>query len=396
MADPRPAIEILRRLVALDTTSAKSNLPLIQEVADYLDRFRIKVRLSGEDTSVKANLFATIGPEEPGGIVLSGHSDVVPVAGQPWTTDPFRLAERDGRLYGRGTTDMKGFIACTLALVPELAAARLEQPVHLAFSYDEEVGCVGVRSLISLIGSELPRPKLAIIGEPTEMKVVNAHKGISSQTTTVTGRDGHSSRPQAGVNAVAYAAEIIGFLNRLAEEYGSRSEADPRFDPPGTTFNVGIISGGTAVNIIARECRFRWEFRPAPGIDPGEILDRLGAFVAAAILPRMRAVDRRADVVTTVDAAAPPLVPIDGSPAEELALQLSGTNACHAVSYVCEAGLFARAGVPAVVCGPGSIAQAHQPDEYVAISQLEACSAFLRRLVPRVTTRPAAQAAPTG
>jgi acetylornithine deacetylase len=385
MADPRPAIDVLRRLVAFDTTSAKSNLPLIEEVANYLDRFRIKVRLSGEDTSTKANLFATIGPDQAGGIVLSGHSDVVPVAGQPWTADPFSLTERDGQLYGRGTTDMKGFIACALALVPELAAARLRRPVHLAFSYDEEVGCVGVRSLIALIGSELPRPSLAIIGEPTEMKVVNAHKGISSQTTTVTGRDGHSSRPHVGVNAVVYAAEIIGFLNRLAEEYGRRPDADARFDPPGTTFNVGIIEGGTAVNIIARECRFRWEFRPAPGVDPDEILDRLNAFVAAAILPRMRAVDPRAGVTTTVDAAAPTLTPVAGSPAEELALQMSGTNACHAVSYVCEAGLFARAGIPAVVCGPGSIAQAHQPDEYVAVGQLEACSAFLQRLVPRLT-----------
>jgi acetylornithine deacetylase len=383
MPDPRPAIEILRRLVGRDTTSARSNLLLIEDVADYLDGHGIKVRLSGTDTSVKANLFATIGPEQPGGIVLSGHSDVVPVAGQPWTDDPFRLTERDGRLYGRGATDMKGFIACALALVPQLARLRLKQPVHLAFSYDEEVGCVGVRSLIALIGNELPRPRLAIIGEPTEMRVVNAHKGISSQTTTVTGRDGHSSRPHAGVNAVAYAAEIIAFLNRLAEEYG-RPGSDPRFDPPGTSFNVGIIGGGSAVNIIARECQFRWEFRPAPGVDPREILERLDAFVAADILPRMRAVDPAAGVVTTVNAAAPTLVPLPGSAAEELALQVSGTNACHAVSYVCEAGLFAEAGIPAVVCGPGSIAQAHQPDEYVAVSQIEACTGFLSKLVRRL------------
>jgi acetylornithine deacetylase len=384
MPDPRPAIDILRRLVARDTTSAKSNLPLIEDVADFLDGFGIKVRLSGTDTSVKANLFATIGPEEPGGIVLSGHSDVVPVVGQPWTTDPFQLAERDGRLYGRGSTDMKGFIACALALVPDLAGRRLKQPVHLAFSYDEEVGCIGVRSLIALIGNELPRPRLAIIGEPTEMKVVNAHKGISSQTTTVTGRDGHSSRPQAGVSAIAYAAEIVAFLNRLADEYGRRPDGDPRFDPPGTSFNIGIIAGGTAVNIIPRECQFRWEFRPTPGVDPREILDRLEAFVAADILPRMRAVDPAASVATTVNASAPTLVPLPGSAAEELALQVSGTNACHAVSYVCEAGLFARAGVPAVVCGPGSIAQAHQPDEFIAVGQIAACSAFLHRLAARL------------
>jgi acetylornithine deacetylase len=385
MVDPRPAIEILRRLVARDTTSARSNLPLIEDVADYLDGFGVKVRLSGADTSVKANLFATMGPEEDGGIVLSGHSDVVPVDGQPWTTDPFRLDERDGRLYGRGATDMKGFIACALALAPELAGRRLKRPVHFAFSYDEEVGCVGVRALIDLIGRELPRPAIAIIGEPTEMKVVNAHKGISSQTTTVTGRDGHSSRPQAGVNAVAYAAEVIAFLNRLAAEYASRPDHDHRFDPPGTTFNVGMIAGGTAVNIIARECQFRWEFRPAPGVDPREVLDRLERHVAAEILPRMRAVDRNASVATVVDVTAPTLTPVAGSAAEELALHLSGTNACHAVSYVCEAGLFARAGIPAIVCGPGSITQAHQPDEFVAASQIAACSAFLERLIPRLT-----------
>ncbi len=375
------AIDWLTRLVGFDTTSANTNLPLIEDVAGHLGDLGAAVRLIHDDGGTKANLFATFGPEREGGIVLSGHSDVVPVTGQPWDTDPFVVAERDGRFHGRGTTDMKGFIACALALAPDMAAMRPETPIHIALSYDEEVGCLGVRPMIEAIGRALPRPRLAIVGEPTGMRVANAHKGISQQTTVVTGRDGHSSRPGSGVNAVAYAAEIIGFLDRLAAEYGARASAASRFDPPATTFNFGIISGGTAVNIIARECAFRWEFRPTPDVDPGEILARLEDFVASEILPRMRAVDAAAGVATTVDIAAPTLEPVAGSPAEELALGLTGANEAVAVSYVCEAGLFSAAGIPAVVCGPGGVAEAHQPNEFVALDQLAACSAFLKRLM---------------
>ncbi len=375
------ATDWLARLVGFDTTSVNSNLPLIEDVAGHLDDLGASVRLIRDDDGAKANLFATIGPERAGGIVLSGHSDVVPVSGQPWDSDPFVMSERDGCFYGRGTTDMKGFIACALALAPEMASRAIETPIHMALSYDEEVGCLGVRSMIEAIGRELPRPRLAIVGEPTEMRVANAHKGISQQTTVVTGRDGHSSRPGSGVNAVAYGAEIIGFLDRLAAEYGQRANDTSRFDPPGTTFNVGVITGGTAVNIIARECAFRWEFRPTPDVDPDEILARLDDFVEAEILPRMRAVDPAAGVSTTTEIAAPTLVAAAGSPAEELALGLTGDNAPVAMSYVCEAGLFSGAGIPAVVCGPGSIAEAHQPNEFVALDQLEACTAFLERLM---------------
>ncbi len=378
------ATDWLARLVGFDTTSAKTNLPLIEDVAGYLEDLGASVRLIRDDGGAKANLFATFGPERTGGIVLSGHSDVVPVTGQPWDTDPFVMSERDGRFHGRGTTDMKGFIACALALAPEIASRGIETPIHIALSYDEEVGCLGVRSMIEAIGRELPRPRLAIVGEPTEMRVANAHKGISQQTTVVTGRDGHSSRPGSGVNAVAYGAEIIGFLGRLAAEYNERASSASRFDPPGTTFNVGVITGGTAVNIIARECAFRWEFRPTPDVDPDEILTRLDDFVEAEILPRMRAVDPAAGVATTVEISAPTLEPVAGSPAEELALGLTGANAAVAMSYVCEAGLFSGAGIPAVVCGPGSIAEAHQPNEFVALDQLEACTAFLSRLLASV------------
>jgi acetylornithine deacetylase len=375
------ATDWLARLVGFDTTSAKTNLPLIEDAAGHLDDLGAAVRLIHDDGGAKANLFATIGPEREGGIVLSGHSDVVPVAGQPWDSDPFVMTDQDGKLVGRGTTDMKGFIACVMALAPEIAAKAPETPIHVALSYDEEVGCLGVRSMIEAIGRELPRPKLAIVGEPTEMRVANAHKGISQQTTVVTGRDGHSSRPGRGVNAVAYAAEIIGFLDDLAAEYGARTSPDSRFDPPGTSFNVGVITGGTAVNIIARECTFRWEFRPTPEVRPEEVLARLDAFVAAEITPRMRAVDADAGVRTTVEIAAPTLDPVDGSPAEELALRLTGANQADAMSYVCEAGLFHEAGVPSVVCGPGSVAQAHQPNEFVSTDQIASCTRFLERLI---------------
>ncbi len=381
------ALEWIERLIGFNTVSANPNMPLVDEIANYLDGFDIPVKLIHDDTGTKANLFATIGPQPDGveGIVLSGHTDVVPVAGQPWDSDPFRMIEKDGRLYGRGSADMKGFIGCALALVPDLAARKLSTPVHLALSYDEEVGCVGIRRLIELIGTELPRPKLVIVGEPTGMNVFDAHKGISQQSTTVIGLDAHSSRPGEGVNAVAFAAEIIGFIGRLAVEYAGSINDNIRFDPPGTTFNIGTIEGGSAVNIIARECTFRWEFRPTPGIDPQSILDRVDAFINAEILPRMHAVDTNASVQTTVNVTAPTLESGPDSLAVQFALRLAGANQTGAAAYVCEAGLFAQAGIPAVICGPGNIAQAHKPNEYVDLSQIDACSKFLTRLADDLT-----------
>lgn len=384
MATRLSSVEWLERLVAFDTTSANSNLALIGAVADFLDGYGIRARLVHNDAGDKANLYATIGPDDRGGIVLSGHSDVVPVAGQPWRTDPFALHSEAGKLYGRGTADMKGFIACVLAAVPSLIDRPLRTPIHIALSYDEEVGCIGIRRLLDVIRAELPLPAAVIVGEPTGMRVVNAHKGISVQTTTVTGQDGHSSAPQRGVSAIAYAAEIIRFLAGLAGELASKGGADPRFDPPGTTVNVGTIWGGAAVNIIARECAFRWEFRSIPDADPAAVLKRVDAFVAAEILPRMRAVAPDASVVTETRAGSPALPAEPDSPAEALARRLTGANESHAVAFVCEAGLFRQAGIPAVVCGPGEIAQAHQPNEFVARDQLAACDAFLERLAKEI------------
>jgi acetylornithine deacetylase len=376
------AVQWIERLIGFDTVSANPNMPLIEDVANYLDGFGIPVKLVPDDTGTKANLFATIGTEldTEDGIVLSGHTDVVPVVGQPWDTDPFRMIEKDGRLYGRGSADMKGFIGSALAMIPELVARELSAPVHLALSYDEEVGCIGVRHLIGLIGTELPRPKLVIVGEPTGMTVFDSHKGISQQSTTVTGLDAHSSRPHEGVNAVAFAAEIIGFISHLAVEYAGPPHDNIRFDPPGTTFNIGTIEGGSAVNIVARECTFKWEFRPTPGTDRQTILDRVDAFIDTEILPRMHAVDPDAGVETTVKVTAPTLDSNPESLAVEFALRLAGANRTGAASYVCEAGLFAEVGIPAVICGPGNIAQAHKPNEYVDQSQIDACSKFLERL----------------
>ena len=377
------AIEMIQRLVGFDTVSARSNLALIEFVRDYLSGYGIESRLTFDAGGGKANLFATIGgPAEGGGVVLSGHTDVVPVEGQPWESDPFHVVARDGRLYGRGTADMKSFLAVALALVPEVRKRELKVPIHLALSYDEEVGCLGVPALLRDVADALPRPpRLAIIGEPTMMRVANRHKGIHAFETRVTGRDGHSSGTHRGVNAIVHAAEIIGFLDALAAEQRRQGPFEEGFDPPYTTINVGTVEGGTALNIIPRHCAFRWEFRPVPATDPADLLTRVETFVAESVLPRMRAVAAEAEVVTVARCAVPPLLPEADSPAETLARALTGANAAIGAAFVTEAGLFQQAGIPAVVCGPGSIEQAHQPNEYIALDQVAACEAFLRRLI---------------
>jgi len=373
-------IDLIRRLVGFDTVSVHSNLALIHYARDYLRDLGIDSRLTFDAEGKKANLLAAIGPNVPGGIVLSGHTDVVPVAGQPWESDPFTVVERDGRLYGRGTADMKSFLAIALALAPEFRAAKLRVPIYLALSYDEEVGCLGVGKLLDDLTAALPRPAAAIIGEPTLMKLINRHKGFQSFTTTVTGRDGHSSATHRGVNAIAYAAEIVAFLTQLAAEIAAKGPLDDGFDPPYTTINVGAISGGTAVNIIARQCSFDWEFRPIPGFDPAPLRRRFDAFIAESILPRMRAVAPEAGVVTIQDSGSPPLVPEADSPAEALVRLLTGANIAGAVSFGTEASHFQESGIPAVICGPGSIEQGHQPNEFIALEQVDACIAFMRKL----------------
>ncbi len=374
---------MLGRLVAFDTTSRGSNLALIHWVRDYLAAHGVASHLTYDDARSKANLFATVGgdAERGGGIVLSGHTDVVPVDGQAWDTDPFAMTERDGRLYGRGTADMKGFIAIALALVPELKARRLRTPIHLALSYDEEVGCFGVPRLIEAMPAGAGRPRLAIVGEPTELRIVTANKGVAVFATTVTGLEAHSSATHRGVSAILAASEIIGCIGRIAAEHAANPRPGSDFDPPYTTFNVGTITGGTAQNIIPRHCRFTWEYRLLPGDDAEAIERRVQDFIADDLLPRLRRVHPGADVVTERVAEIPSFQAAPDSPIEALLRQLTGSNApAAAVAFGTEAGFFEAAGLPAVVCGPGSIDVAHQPNEYITRAQLDAGTDLIRRI----------------
>ncbi len=378
------ALELLETLVAFDTTSRNSNLELIDFASEYLKRHGIDSELVHDETGSKANLYATVGPRRDGGIVLSGHTDVVPVDGQDWDTDPFVLHESGGKLYGRGTADMKGFCAAALAMVPEFLNRELDVPIHLAFSYDEEVGCVGVHGLVPHVTVPGMTPKAVIVGEPTSMRVVNAHKGIRGFRTVVTGLEAHSSATHKGVNAVMIAADLIAYLSRVAGEEIEAGHPESRFDPPYTSVSVGPISGGTALNIIPKQCSFLWEYRALPGRNEEEILDGFTRYVNEIVLPKAKSVSEAADIETTSLARVPPLVPDSDTSVETLIMALAGTNQSFTVSYGTEAGVFREAGIPAVVCGPGDIMQAHRPNEFIAISEIEACIGFLRRVLDHV------------
>jgi acetylornithine deacetylase len=376
------AFDILERLIAFPSVSSQSNLTLIQWIRDYLAELGVTAHLvQAPDGQPKANLWASIGPDAPGGLVLSGHTDVVPVEGQPWSSDPFTLTRRDGRLYGRGTSDMKTFIALCLALVPEMRVRPLKVPIHFAFSYDEEVGCLGAPHLIAELGKRFPKPALAIIGEPTELQIGTRHKGCYSVETEVTGRDAHSSQTNRGANAIVAAAAIVAALDRIAEALKQSGFLDANFEPPYPTINVGRIDGGTAVNIIARHCAIHWDFRATPGADPSLILPRLERFVASSVLPRLRRVAPEAQVVTHPRAHVPPLADEPGGAAETLVKFLTGANQTIGLAFATEAGQFQHAGLSAIVCGPGNILQAHQPDEFIELSQIAAGEAFLRKLI---------------
>jgi acetylornithine deacetylase len=370
---------MIQKLVGFDTTSAKSNTDLIDFAEEYLSSHGLKTRRTLSDDGRKANLFATIGPEREGGVVLSGHTDVVPVEGQPWDTDPFGVVEKNNKLYGRGTSDMKSFLAVAMAIVADIDPGALKRPVHLALSYDEEVGCLGVGRLIADIRDNLPKPAVVIVGEPTSMRLVNAHKGCQVQRTTVSGLDAHSSQSHRGASAIMAAGRLVSFLADFAEEK-KHEQDDARFEPPHTTFNVGLIEGGTALNIIPKRCSFVWEFRALPDDDPEEIRTRFDAFARDEVLPRLRETAPEAEIVTEQLARVPPLRPEGDSPAEDLVRHLTGANECAAVAFGTEGGLFQEAGMSTVVCGPGSIDQAHQPNEFIELSQVEACRGFLRKL----------------
>jgi acetylornithine deacetylase len=380
MAAPVAAAkDLLAKLVAFDTTSHKSNLPIIRFVEDYLRQHGVASTLVPTPDGQKASLFATIGPAGVGGIALSGHTDVVPVTGQTWSTDPFTLAERDGRLYGRGACDMKGYLACVLAMVPELRARNLATPVHIAFSYDEEVGCTGVRPMVAELGRSLPRPSAVLVGEPTSMAVVDAHKGPMRWVVRLTGRAAHSAMPHLGVNTITCAGHLLGELSRIEEELREAVRND-RFDPPYTSLQVTQIAGGNASNIVPAACWLGWEIRRLPGFDGAALDARFRRFAEERCLPPMRRLAPEADIEIEVVNDVPPFQADAGGPAVPLALKLAQQNDTFAVCYATEASLFQGGGTPAVVCGPGNIAQAHTPDEYLEVSELEKCLAFLGRL----------------
>jgi acetylornithine deacetylase len=374
------AAEILARLVAFDTTSHGSNLALIEWVEGYLADLGVASRRIGGEEPGKANLLATVGPPVAGGVVLSGHTDVVPVTGQAWTSDPFTLTERDGRLYGRGSADMKAFLALALAATPDLLAAPLKRPAHLAFSYDEEIGCFGAPHMIAVIARELPAPALVVVGEPTLMRPVTGHKGILYGEVVVRGHEAHSAQTHLGASAVMAALPILHVLSDLAARLEAAADPDSPFTPRGATLTIGRLEGGTAGNILARECRFIFDLRCAAGADPRALIEPVAKAVEAADASlAARFADAGASLRILAD--VPPLAPEAGGAAEAFVRRLTGDNApAGAVSYAAEAGQFQQAGYSTVICGPGSIDQAHQPDEYIDLAQIDAGAAFMQRL----------------
>jgi acetylornithine deacetylase len=374
------AIELLRTLVGFQTISSDSNLGLIRWIAGYLESFGIASRLSHDETGRKANLLATIG-EADGGIILSGHTDVVPVAGQDWSSDPFVLSERDRRLFGRGTCDMKGFIAVVLSLVPRLVERR-SRTVHLAFSYDEEIGCLGVRRLLADLPGDGPKPATCIIGEPTNMRVIIGHKGAGMYAFRVTGRAAHSSRAPDGVNAIEYATRIIERFRDIALELQETEIRDASYDIDYSTIQVNRISGGTAGNIVADNCEFLVDIRSLPGTSQADILAQVDRFVAQELLPEMRRVAPEADIGWQRVGDVPGFsIAEDRDFVRDVKRALRSNEPAGYVAFGTEAGLFQRSGIETLVCGPGSIEQAHKPDEYVEIEQLDRCRAMLERLL---------------
>jgi acetylornithine deacetylase len=374
------ATPILERLVAFDTTSHLSNLALIEWVEGYLAEHGVASRRVANAAGTKSNLLATLGPEVEGGVVLSGHTDVVPVKDQAWTSDPFVLTRRGDRLFGRGSSDMKGFLALALAATPDFLAAKLPKPIHLAFSYDEEIGCFGAPAMIEVIARELPRPALVVVGEPTSMEVVSGHKGITAWRVTVTGHEAHSAQTHLGVSANMAAVKLMGALVDLADRLERDADPASPFLPRHPTLTIGKITGGTAGNILARQCVFLFDLRNLPGQDARQ---QLAGFLdlAARVDAEIKARAPEGGVVVEQLADVPPLRPETGGIAESFVRRLAGDNGpARVASFASEGGQFQGAGLPTVLCGPGSIDQAHQPDEYVDVAQIERGAEFMIRL----------------
>ena len=372
--------EMLATLVAFDTTSRNSNMALIEWMQAELSKHGVKSRLFPNDDGSKANLFATIGPDIEGGVVLSGHTDVVPIDDQDWSTDPWDLTERDSKLFGRGTCDMKAFPAIAMAALPRMVASNLSAPIHFAWSYDEEVGCIGVGSMIEGIIREVPQPRAVIVGEPTDMKVVSAHKGVTGVRTVVTGHPGHSSQPNLGVSSIMIAGQLIELLERMNQERAAKVGPDSMFTPAHTTTTVNKIEGGTALNIMAGHCEFLWDIRSLPEDDPADIVSQFEAAAADLIKP-WQDISDQVGITCEVQAGTPALRHETDNAADELARLLTGDNQTRGVPYAAEAGQFQEAGLATVICGPGSIDQAHQPDEFITLEQLALGTKFIDDLI---------------
>ena len=378
------SLEMIGKLISFDTTSRDSNLGLIEWVRDWLKKYGVASSLVYNQEKNKANLFATIhgkaGQLTTPGIVLSGHTDVVPVDGQAWDTDPFKATIKDGRLFGRGACDMKGFLGTALAMTPRFVNADLKAPIHFALSYDEEVGCVGVRGLIEQLTQENFKAAGVIVGEPTSMQVITAHKGKRSFRCTVHGKEAHSALTPQGVNAIEYAAQIITAIRHIADRMGQLEPRDNGFDVPFTTLQTGTIKGGTATNIVPAQCVFDWEFRYLPGANPDAIENEVRSY-AESLLPAMKKVSAEAGIVITQSSDAPGSYLADTHAVTQFAIALARNDKTAKVAYATEAGLFEKAGLPSIICGPGSIEQAHKPNEYCDLAQIAQCEAFMDRFL---------------
>ncbi|WP_414451720.1 acetylornithine deacetylase [Burkholderia sp. 22PA0099] len=382
------SLDWINRLVAMDTTSRVPNLGLIETVRDALAERGIRSELTYDKREGWANLFATIPAHDgatDGGVVLSGHTDVVPVDGQNWDSDPFAPQIRDGRLYGRGTCDMKGFIGAALALVPEMQSARLVKPIHFALSYDEEIGCAGAPLLLADLKERGLHPSGCIVGEPTSMRPIIAHKGINTYRCCVRGHAAHSSLTPKGLNAIEYAARLICHIRDIADEFRANGPFDELYDVPFTTAQTSLIEGGNAINTVPAECRFSFEFRNLPTLDPDAIFAKIDTYARDTLLPKMRREHPDAAIEISQIAAAPGLDADEQAAITQLVRALTADRSQRKVAYGTEAGLFANAGIPSIVCGPGNIEQAHKPNEYVELAQLDACDQFLRKFIHSMT-----------
>lgn len=390
---PTDSIDWLTRLIAFNTVSRHSNLVLIEEVKTYCEQLGLTVDLTFNDAKNKANLFVTVpagkdADEINHGLVLSGHTDVVPVDGQDWTSEPFTATIRGDKLYGRGACDMKGFIACALTLLPQAVklsnAGQLRRPLHLALSFDEEVGCLGAPLLLADLKVRGITPDYCIVGEPTNMAMVVAHKGIAVYRCRVHGKSAHSSLTAQGVNAISYASRLIGYVDELAQEISHRSDNDELFDVPYSTLSVGTIQGGTATNIVPNLCEFTFDYRNLPHMTQDDILAPIAAKVAE-LSAQMQARAADTGIELLQEESVPAMTDSDSAELQALIIALTGDDTCHKVAYATEGGQFTNSGIPTIICGPGSIEQAHKADEYVALSEMARCDEFLQKLLNSCT-----------